>query len=69
MGEGRGVDRILVGKSEGKSPLGRPRIKWENNIKVDFQEVARGGGDLKEHAQDRDSWRGLVSKMMNIRVP
>jgi hypothetical protein len=69
VGEGRVVYRILVGKSEGKSPLGRPRIRWELNIKVNFQEVTRGGGDLKEHAQDRDRWRALVGTVMNIRVP
>ena len=68
MGQGRGVYRVLVGKSEGKRPLGRPRRRWEDNIKLDLQEVGGGCGDWMELAQDRDSWRALVSKMMNLRV-
>ena len=56
MGEGRGVHRVLVGKPEGKKPLGRPRRRWEDNIKMDLQEVG-GGGDWMELAQDRDRWR------------
>ena len=55
MGEGRGVHRVLVGKPEGKRPLGRPRRRWEYNIKMDLQEVG-GGGDWMELAQDRDRW-------------
>jgi len=65
MGEGRGVHRILVGKPEGKRPLGRPRRRWEDNIKMDLQKV----GDWMELAQDRDRWRALVSTAMNLGVP
>ena len=68
MGEGRGVHRVLVGKPEGKRPLGRPRHRWEDNIKVDLQEVG-GGGEWRELAQDRDRWRALVNMVMNLRVP
>ena len=57
MGEGRGVHRFLVGKTEGKRPLGRPRRRWEDNIKMDLREVGRGG-DWMELAQARDRWRG-----------
>jgi hypothetical protein len=69
MGERRGVYRILVGKPEGKRPLGRPRRKWEDNIKVDLLEVGCGDMDWFELAQDRDRWRALVSAGMNLRVP
>ena len=69
MGEDRGVHRVLVGKPEGKRPLGRPRRRWENNIKKDIQEVGRGCGDWMELAQDRDRWRALVNTVMNLRVP
>jgi hypothetical protein len=69
MGEGIGVRRVLVGKPEGKKPLGRPRRRWEDNIKMDHQEVGGGGGDWMEVAQDRDRWRALVSAVMNFRVP
>ena len=69
MGERRGVHRILVGKPEGKRPLGRPRRRWENNIKMDLQEVGCGGVDWTELAQDRDRWRALVNAVMNLRVP
>ena len=68
MGEGRGVHRVLVGKPEGKRPLGRPRRRWEDNIKIDLQEVG-GGEDWMELAQDRDRWRALVNTVMNLRVP
>jgi len=69
MGQGRGVYRVLVGKPEGKSPLGRPRRRWEDNIKIDLQEVEGGCGDWMELAQDRDRWRALVSTVKNLRVP
>jgi hypothetical protein len=69
MGEGRGVHRILVGKPEGKRPLGRPRGRWEDNIKSDLREVGGGCGDWMELAQDRERWRALVSKVRNLRVP
>ena len=68
MGEGRGVHRVLVGKPEGKRPLGRPRCRGEDNIKIVLQEVGGGCGDWMELAQDRDRWRALVSTMMNLRV-
>ena len=55
--------------SEGKTPLGRSRRRWENNIKMDFQEVGCGGMDWMELAQDRDKWRALVNAVMNLRVP
>ena len=69
MGEGRGVHRVLVGKPEGKRPMGRPRRRWEDNIKMDPQEVGGACGDWMELAQDRDRWRALVSTVMNLRVP
>ena len=68
MGEGRGVYRVLMGKPEGKRPLGRPRYRWEDNIKMDLQEMG-GGGDWMELAQDRDRWRAHVNTVMNFRVP
>jgi len=68
-GEGRGVHRVLVEKPEGKRPLGRPRRRWEDNIKMDLQEVGGGCEDWMELAQDRDRWRALVSTVMNLRVP
>ena len=67
--EGRGVHKVLVGKPEGKRPLGRPRRTWEDNIKMDLEEVGRVGGDWMGLAQDRDSWRALVSTVMNFGVP
>jgi len=69
MGEGRGLYRILVGKLEGRRSLGRPRCRWEDNIKIDLQEVACGDMDWIELAQDREGWRALVNAVMNIRVP
>ena len=68
MGEGRGVHRLLVGKPEGKRPLGRPTLRWEDNINLDLLEVG-GGGDWMELAQDRDRLRVLVNTVMNFRVP
>ena len=69
MEEGRGVHKVLVGKPEGKRPLGRPRHRWEDNIRMDLQEVGRVCGDWMELAQDRDRWRVLVSRVMNFQVP
>jgi hypothetical protein len=63
------VNRVLVGKPEGRRPLGRPRRKWENNIKRDLQEVGGDCGDWMEWAQDRDRCRTLVNTVMNFRVP
>ena len=68
MGEGRDVHRVLVGKPEGKRPKGRPRYRWEHNIKMDLREVG-GGGDWMDLAEDRDRWRALVNTVMNLRVP
>ena len=68
MGEGRGVHRVLMGKPEGKRPLGRPRRRWEDNIKMYLREVG-GGGDWMEVAQDRDRWRAFVNTVLNFRVP
>jgi hypothetical protein len=69
IGEDRGVHRMLVGKPKEKSPLGRPRRRWEDNIKMDLQEVGGGRGDWMELAQDRDRWRALVGTVRNFRVP
>ena len=68
MGHGRGLHRVLVGKPEGKRPLGRSRRRCEDNIKKDLQEVGGGCEDWMELAQDRDRWRALVSTVMNLRV-
>jgi hypothetical protein len=68
MGEWRGVYRVLVGKPEGKRPLGRPRRRWEDNIKMDLQEVGCEGMKWIDLAQDRDRWRVLVNAVMNLRV-
>jgi hypothetical protein len=64
---GRVLYRVLVGKPEGKRPLGRPRRRWEDNIKMNFQEVGCGGMDWIELAKDRDRWRALVNAVMNLR--
>ena len=69
MGEERGVYRVLVGKSEGKRPLGRPRRRWVDNIRMDLQEVGCGYVDWIGLAQDRDRWQTPVSAVMNLRVP
>ena len=69
MEKGRCVHKVLVGKPEGKRTLGRPRRRWEDNIKMDLQEVGRGCGDWMELAQDREGWRALVCTVMNLRVP
>jgi hypothetical protein len=69
MGERSGAYRALVGKPEGGRPLGRPRRRWENNIKMDLREVGWGGMDWINVAQDRHRWRALVNAVMNLRVP
>ena len=69
MGEERGLYRVLVGKPEGKRPLGRPRRRWVDNIRMDLQEVGCVYMDWIGLAQDRDGWRTLVSAVMNLRVP
>ena len=68
-GEGKGMYRVLVRKPEGKRPLGRPRCRWEDNIRMDLQEVGGGCGKWVELAQDRERWQALVSMVMNFRVP
>jgi hypothetical protein len=68
MGKRRGVYRVLVEKPEGKRPLGRPRRRWEDIIKIDLREVGCGGVDRIELAQNRDRWRALVNAVMNLRV-
>ena len=69
MGEGRGVHRVLVWKPEGKRPLGRPKRRWEDNIKMDLQEVGGDCMDWMELARDRDRWPALVSTVRKLRVP
>ena len=69
MGESRGAYRVLVGKSEGKRPHGRPRRRWKDNIKMDLRDVGCEGMDWIELAQDRNRWRALVNAVMNLRAP
>jgi hypothetical protein len=69
MGQGKGVHRVLMGKPEGKRQPGRPRRRWEDNIKVDLRDVGCGGVEWIELAQDRDSWWAIVTAVMNFRVP
>jgi len=68
LGERRGVYRVLVGKSEGRRPFGRPRNRWEDNIKMDIQKVVCGSMDWIDLAQDRDIWRALVNAVLNLRA-
>jgi len=69
MGESRSVYRVLVGKPEGKRPLGRPRHRWGDNIKMDLQEMGCEGMDWIDVAQDRDKWQALVNAVINLQVP
>jgi hypothetical protein len=69
MGEGRGVYRILVGRPEGKRPLGIPRRRWQDNIKMDLRELGIDGRNWIRLAQDRIQWRAFVNTVMNLRVP
>jgi hypothetical protein len=68
MGEERKVYKVLVGKPEGKKPLGRPRHRWENGISMDLREIGLGDVDWIRLAQDRDRWRAVVSVVMNLRL-
>jgi hypothetical protein len=69
MGEGRGVYRVLVGRLEGKRPLGRPKRTWEDNIKMDLREIGIDGANWIQLAQDKVQWRACVNTVMNLRVP
>jgi hypothetical protein len=69
QGEKRNACRILVGKPEGKRPLGRPRRRWEDDIKLDLRVIGWGGMDWIDLAQNRDQWKALVNTVMNLRVP
>jgi hypothetical protein len=69
MGESRGVHRVLLGRPEGKGPLENPWRRWEDDIKMYFQEVGSGGVDWIDLAQDRERWRALVNAVMNLRFP
>jgi hypothetical protein len=68
MGEGTNVYRVLMGKTQGKRPLGRPRRRWEDGIRMDLMEIGWGSVDWIQVAQDRDRWRALVNTVMNLRV-
>jgi hypothetical protein len=68
MGEERKMYRVLVGKPEGRTPLGRPRSRWEDGIRMDLRDIVLGGVDWIRLAQDRDRWRAVVSAVMNLRV-
>jgi hypothetical protein len=68
MGEERNVYRILMGKPDGKGPLGRPRRRWEDGIRMDLRKIGWGSVDWNQLAQDRDRWRALVNTMLNLRV-
>jgi hypothetical protein len=67
--EKRNAYRVLVGEPEGKRPLGRPRRRWEDNIRMDLREIGWGGMDWIDLAQERDQWRALMNTVMNLRVP
>jgi transposase len=69
MGEGRCVYRVLVGRPEGERPLGRPRLRWEDNIKLDLREIGIDGANWIQLAQDRVQWWAFVNTVMNLRVP
>jgi hypothetical protein len=69
MGEGRGVYRVLVGRPEGKRPLGRSRRRWEDRIKLDLREIGIDGANWIQLAQDRVEWRAFVNTVINLRVP
>jgi hypothetical protein len=69
MGEGKSVYKILVGRPEGKRPLGRPRRRWEGNIKLDLREIGIDGANWIQLTQDRVQWRAFVNTAMNLRVP
>jgi len=69
MGEGRGIYRVLVGRSKGKRPLGRPRCRWEDNIKLDLREIGIDGWNWIQLSQDRVQWQALVNTVMNLWVP
>jgi hypothetical protein len=68
MGEGRGAYRVLVGRPEGKRPLGRPRLRWEDNIKMNLREKGIGGANWIQLAQDKVQWRAFVNTVMNLRI-
>jgi hypothetical protein len=69
MGEGRDVYRVLVGRFEGKRPLGRPRHRWEDNVKMDLREIGMDGANWTRLAHDRVQWRAFVNTLMNLRIP
>jgi hypothetical protein len=67
--EGKGIYRVSIGRPEGKRPLGRPRSRWEDNMKIDLREIGIDGANLIQPAQDRVQWRACVNTVMNLRVP